>query len=96
MRCMYFNELIDTLAFRDDRILIEFVSGGVGAVLARSSKVGRPIMAHKFLIGEGNEGLQTGEIDWICLEEEAFPTSELDELVFQRKLDSFSNRLQST
>ena len=82
MRCMFIKDLIDTLADRHDWILVELASGGFGAVLARTLEAARPVMTHKFLTEDENQGLQTGDIDWIYLEEEAFPQSELDELVF--------------
>ena len=82
MRCMFITNLIDTLADRHDWILVELASGGFGAVLARTLEAARPVMTHKFLTEDENQGLQTGDIDWIYLEEEAFPQSELDELVF--------------
>ena len=82
MRCMFVKDLIDTLADRHDWILVELASGGFGAVLARTLEAARPVMTHKFLTEDENQGLQTGDIDWIYLEEEAFPQSELDELVF--------------
>ena len=82
MRCMFVKELIDTLADRHDWILVELASGGFGAVLARTLEAERPVMTHKFLTEDESQGLQTGDIDWVYLEEEAFPRSELDELVF--------------
>ena len=82
MRSSFVKELIDALADRHDWILVELASGGFGAVLARTLEAARPIVTKKFFTDEEAEGLKTGDIDWVYLEEEAFPTSELDELVF--------------